>query len=240
MDNLSRVLGIDTSTMAGSVALVEKTTLKGEVNIHCQLTHSKRLLPSIDFLLKNLGITLDQIDALGVAVGPGSFTGLRIGISTVKGLAVARGIKICPVVTLEAMSYKVRHYNKIVYPMIDAGRGEVYTGKYRVSGDTIRKLSPDLVISPERFLAESDSWDAVFYGDGAILYRELISSSSQGKAIIAQDDLFLGGALALIAERKLASGETVTPAQLTPYYIRPSDAELKKLKKGLAFRKGEG
>ena len=187
-----------------------------------------------------MGITLEQIDALGVAVGPGSFTGLRIGISTVKGLASARGIKICPVVTLEAMSYKMRHYNKIVYPMIDAGRGEVYAGKYRVAGDTIKRLSLDVVISPERFLAEIDSWDAVFYGDGAIRYRELINSSCRGKALIGQDDLFLGEAVALIAERKLMLGETVTPAQLTPYYIRPSDAELKKLRRGLPFGKREG
>lgn len=232
-----RILGIDTSTMAGSVALVEKTTLRGEVNIYCQLTHSKRLLPSIDFLLKYLGITLEQIDALGVAVGPGSFTGLRIGISTAKGLATARGIKICPVVTLEAMSFKVRHYNKIIYPMIDAGRGEVYAGKYRIAGDSIKKLVPDLVIFPERFLAEINSWDAVFYGDGAIRYRELINSSSKGKVLIAQDDLFLGEAVALIAERKLMLEETVTPAQLTPYYIRPSDAELKKLGRRLPFGK---
>jgi len=232
-----RILGIDTSTMFGSVALVEKNALKGEVNIYCHLTHSKRLFPSIDFLLKYLGITLDQIDALGVAVGPGSFTGLRIGISTVKGLAAAQGMKICPVVTLEAMSYKVGHYNKIVYPMIDAGRGEVYTGKYQIAGDIIKRLSPDMVISPEKFLAGIDSWDAVFYGNGANLYRELIHRSSRGEALIAQDDLFLGRAVALIAERKLASGKTVTPAQLTPHYIRPSDAELKKLRRGLILGK---
>ncbi|TKJ29307.1 tRNA (adenosine(37)-N6)-threonylcarbamoyltransferase complex dimerization subunit type 1 TsaB [bacterium (candidate division B38) B3_B38] len=234
-----RILGIDTSTMAGSVALVEKTTLKGEVNIHCHLTHSKRLLPSINFLLKNLGISLDQIDALGVAVGPGSFTGLRIGISTVKGLASARGMKICPVITLEAMSFKVRHYNKIVYPMVNAGRGEVYAGKYRVAGDTIKRLSPDLVISPEKFLAGIDSWDAVFYGDGAISYRELINRFSRGKALIAPDNLFLGEAIALIAARKLALGKTVTLAQLTPYYIRPSDAELKKFARGFTTGKKE-
>ena len=234
-----KILAIDTSTMAGSIALVEKNTLKGEVNIHCHLTHSKRLLPSIDFLLTNLGITLDQIDTIGVAVGPGSFTGLRIGISTVKGLASARGMKICPVITLEAMSFKVRHYNKSVYPMIDAGRGEVYTGKYQLAGDTIKRLRPDLVISPEKFLAEIDSWDAVFYGDGAISYRELINKFSRSRAFIAPDNLFLAEAIALIAERKLASGNTVTPGQLTPYYIRPSDAELKKLARGFTTGKGE-
>ncbi len=234
-----RILAVDTSTMTGSIALVEKSTLKGEVNIHCHLTHSKRLLPSINFLLKNLDITLDQIDALGVAVGPGSFTGLRIGISTVKGLASAQGMKICPVITLKAMSYKVRHYNKVIHPMVDAGRGEVYTGKYQVAGDTIKRLSPDLVIAPERFLAEIDSWDVVFYGDGAISYRELINKFSRGRAFIAPDNLFLAEAVALIAEHMLASGNTVTPGQLIPYYIRPSDAELKKLARGFTAGKGE-
>ena len=234
-----KILAVDTSTMAGSIALVEKSVQKGEVNLYCHLTHSKRLMPSIDFLLENLGITLEQIDALGVAVGPGSFTGLRIGISTVKGLASARGMTICPVSTLEAMSFKVRHYNKVVYPMVDAGRGEVYTGKYQVAGDTIKRLSPDLVIFPERFLAEIDSWDAVFYGDGTISYQELINKFSRGRAFIAPDNLFLAEAIALIAERKLASGNTVTPGQLIPYYIRPSDAELKKLARGFTTGKGE-
>jgi len=225
-----KILAVDTSTMAGSVAIFEETAFLGEVNIFSKITHSRRLLLSIDLLLKGLGMQLKEIDYYAVAIGPGSFTGLRIGLSTIKGLAIAMECKICPVSTLKAMAYKVAKYSTIIYPMLDAGREQVYTALFRTKEGKLLRESNDIVIEPERFLASLEELKAVFFGNGADLYRPLIEQLSKGQAFFPEEDHYLARSIAFLALEKIKLGEVVESSAVTPLYIRASDAELKKAK----------
>lgn len=225
-----RILSVDTSTMAGSIAIFEEAALLGEVNIFSKITHSRRLLTSIDLLLKGLGLQLNEIDYYAVAIGPGSFTGLRIGLSTIKGLAMAMQRKICPINTLEAMAYKVARYSTLICPMLDAGREQVYTALFRIDEGRLMKEGNEVVIEPERFLCSLKEGKAVFFGSGADLYRSLIEKFCKGQAIFPEEDHYLARSIAFLALEKIKLGEVVESSALTPLYIRPSNAELKNAK----------
>lgn len=226
-----KILAVDTSTMAGSVAIFDDASLLGEVNISSRITHSRRLLNAIDVLLKSTGLELKDIDYFAAAIGPGSFTGLRIGLSTIKGLALAYQRKVCPIVTLEAMASKVAAYSSLIYPMLDAGREQIYTAIYRRKKGKLVKESNEMVIEPEKFLASLKEFKAVFYGSGALLYRALIERAAKGEALFSDEDFYLARSIALLALEKIKSQGYVESSALIPFYIRPSDAEIKKGKR---------
>ena len=135
-----RLLAVDTSTLTGAVALLEDDTLVAESRLNVALTHGERLLPAIDGILAAAGWSLAELDALAVAVGPGSFTGLRIGVSTVKGLAFATGKPTVPVSTLEALAWSLPLAAHPVCPVLDARKGEVYTALFLTRGDQPERL----------------------------------------------------------------------------------------------------
>jgi len=218
-------LGVDTSTPAGSVALTEEDRILGEVNLTAGGHHQERLLRGVDLLLDLAGQDISRVEVLGVGLGPGTFTGLRIGIATVKGLALARGIPAYGLSTLQAMA--LLHWGRglPVAPMIDAGRREVYAALYGFGEEGLRVLREEHSGPPVEFLEALPSGPVLFCGDGAREYRDLIARVRAPGDRVETDPCFLGSTLARWAVRRLREKSPWTLGALKPNYIRPSDAE---------------
>jgi tRNA threonylcarbamoyladenosine biosynthesis protein TsaB len=221
-----RVLAVETSTLAGGVALLDGDRLRGEYLLDVTATHSERLMPAIERLLADAGWTPADLTGLAVAVGPGSFTGLRIGLSAVKGLAVALGVPVAPVPTLDAMAAGLPFSSLPVCPVIDARKGEVYCSLYRWDGAAMQREWEYLALAPDALGARL-SEPAVLLGDGATAIR-----SPNARMAPAHRRLPSPGAVAVLGAARLAAGGAVAPAALLPIYLRPSEAELKR--RGLA------
>lgn len=219
---LMRLLAVETSTLAGGAALLEDDRVVGEYVLDVRATHSERLMPAVDRLLADAGWTVRDLTALAVAVGPGSFTGLRIGLATVKGLALALSLPVAAVPTLDAMAAALPFAALPVCPVIDARKGEVYTCFYRWDGYQMRREWDYLALAPEDF-ARRLSEPVILVGDGAHAirspYARFPSPPRRPPSAAAV------GALGL---ERLRKGEIVTPADLVPLYLRPSEAELRR------------
>ncbi|HXH82846.1 MAG TPA: tRNA (adenosine(37)-N6)-threonylcarbamoyltransferase complex dimerization subunit type 1 TsaB, partial [Candidatus Tectomicrobia bacterium] len=164
-----RVLAVETSTLAGGVALLEDDRLVAEYLLDVRRTHSERLLAAVDRVLADAGWSARDIDGLAVAVGPGSFTGLRIAVSTVKGLALALGIPaVAAVPSLDAMAAALPWASLPVCPVIDARKGEVYASLYRWDGAAMERLWDHVALAPEA-LARRLASPTILVGDGAEL-----------------------------------------------------------------------
>jgi tRNA threonylcarbamoyladenosine biosynthesis protein TsaB len=219
-------LGIDTSTPAGSVAIRREERLLGEINLATGGHHQERLLRSIDYLLDLTGLDISRVDLFAVALGPGTFTGLRVGIATVKGLAVARGVPAFGISTLLALGHRYIARGLPVAPMIDAGRGEVYSALYGLRQGDLQEILPEQGGEPASFLASLPSEPVLLCGDGVGTYRDLILRSRPGNDPWVAGPCFLGATLAMLGARKLREGTPWSIGSLKPNYIRPPDAEL--------------
>ncbi len=228
-----RVLAIDTSTMLGGVAIMDDLSgLIVEVRLNVKSTYSERLMTTIDYALTKSGYKLSDIDFFAVATGPGSFTGLRIGLSTVKGFAYTTGKPIVSVPTLEALAY---HFPFCQYPvctMLDARKKEVYAALFKWEGEGFLRLMGEDSIRIDRFLDRILNEKAVFTGDGALLYRDKILNMLGEKAIFAPPDKMVPSPahVASIGIKKAMNGEFSESISLIPLYIRRSEAELKERK----------
>jgi tRNA threonylcarbamoyladenosine biosynthesis protein TsaB len=225
---LPRLLLVNTATAAGSVALTAGETLVGEVLLNLSSTHSDRLLPSISQLLTDTGTTLTDLDAIGVVTGPGAFTGLRVGVATVKGLALATGKPTIGVSSLQALAMQVPGTLLPVCALLDARKQEVYAGLYRWQGGLPLPRHPERVTPPD-LLLEGLEGTVLFVGDGAVAYRTLIVRRLGPRAHFAPWPCHTlrassCGPLVLAA---LAAGETQSAAALAPVYVRPSEAEIR-------------
>ncbi len=181
------VLGIDTSSTAASVALLNEEQLLGEVVVNSTQTHSQKLMPIIDQLLKNCGVTVKDIDLIGIASGPGSFTGVRIGISTAKGLAHPFDIPLVEVSSLEALAYNLVNNNGLVCPIFDARRDQVYTRVMRWNKGVLETVIDDencLIGDLLDQLKELDE-PVTFLGDGVLKFDERIAETLGSKAMMA-------------------------------------------------------
>jgi tRNA threonylcarbamoyladenosine biosynthesis protein TsaB len=221
-----KLLIIDTSTTACSVALSDGGGIVAEYLVNQGRTLSARLLDSVDLLLREAGLSAADLDCFGVAVGPGSFTGLRVGIATVKGLAMAAGKPVAGFSSLAMLAMNIPWGGHPVCPMFDARKNEVYTGLYECRGFPV-PLMEDQVVPPARFLEVLEG-PVIFVGEGAARYRELIVDRLGDKALFAplSANLPRASAGALLVMRVFARGEAVSPALLAPVYIRLSEAEL--------------
>src|SRR5262245_4343272 len=211
-----RILAVDTTTAWGSVALVEGGVVRGEVRLRATAGHSLSAMPSIAFLLEALGIGPAAVEAYAVAAGPGSFTGLRIGIGTVQGLALAAGRPCLGTSALDVLAARAAGAAPRVVAMMDAGRDEVYAGVYDAVG---RRLGDAQAAPPETVAADAGA-GAAFFGDGALRYEERIRKACPD-AVFPRRSLFLAGTLGLLAEPRLAAGEGVTAGELRALYLRP-------------------
>jgi len=226
------VMGIETSTIQGGVALISAQGVICEYTLNVKATYSERLLPLIDRALRDARITLGQVEGLAVAVGPGSFTGLRIGLSTAKGLAAAWGQPLVGVSTLEAMAWTLPFCAHQICPILDARKGELYCALFRYEGDRLVRLADDEALAPERLFSGVQK-PTVFLGDGLTVYQDVMQSQLKELALFAPL-AGRGGRAAAVAElgrRRLLHGHQDDLAELAPHYLRPSEAELKRLGK---------
>lgn len=224
-----KVLGIDTSTMMGSVGLIDDDRPIGEYSLSIEVTHSERLMEAIDILLHGSRTSLKDVDGFAISTGPGSFTGLRIGLGTVKGLCMATGKDAAPVSTLEALALNMPYCSYAICPVLDARKREVYTAlfKYNENGCIIR-LTEDMVISPV-LLIERIREPVVFLGDGVYVYRDFLKRRLGDYAYFAPVNAMLpsGLSVASIGLGKLKKGEIISSTEV-PVYIRKSEAEIKR------------
>lgn len=223
------VLGIETSTTQGGVAIIGDDRVLCEAVLNVEVTHSERLLPAIDRALGEARITLDALGGIAVSIGPGSFTGLRIGLSTAKGLAYATGLPLVGVPTLEAMAWALPAARWQVCPVLDARKQEVYAALFRHDAGGLRRLTEDAAMTPET-LCRAIRNPTLFLGDGvetyATLFRERLGDKLLRPPLASQ-----GARPACVAElgrRRLLHGERDTAESLVPRYLRLSEAELRR------------
>lgn len=222
-----KVLGIDSSTMTLSIALIENDKILFESNIHQMKSMSERLQPTLVELLAEQDITMDKIDLYGVSVGPGSFTGLRIGITAVKIFGRVFNKPVCGISTMRTMAYGAKG-NAVIAPMLDARRDRCYTGIYSYDGDILKTIEKDDVIELETALNRCIQYKKVLItGDIWNDYSELIYSKLGDRAIKgnAGDSFPRGSSVASLALEDYSNGIFTNPYELLPEYLRPSQAE---------------
>jgi len=225
-----RILAIESSAKAASVALLEEGRLLAQNYQHAGLTHSRTLLPMVYSLLDGLGMTLADVDKIAVAKGPGSFTGLRIGVATAKGLAFGADKPLVGVSTLEAMAHQAKHLGAgIITPVMDARRGQVYNALFRADGDTLIRLTEDRAIAMEDLFAQTEHGGSyLLVGDGAALCYDWLQTAGI-PAQILPEHLVQQTAWGLAIAAQALPGERVH--NVNPEYIRPSQAERERLEK---------
>lgn len=217
-----RILAVDTSAVCASVGINEDGKILSESSINTGLTHSRTLMPMIDSTLRNGEIDLDSIDYFACSVGPGSFTGIRIGVAAIKGLADGLKKRCIPVSTLEALAYNLQGRCCTAVSVMDARCNQVYCGIFLVDGDEITRLTEDMALKIdelEKMLPDYEN--VVFVGDGARLCHTKL-----GYEIAPAGQLYQrGSSVAFAAEKSFSEDKTVTAAELMPAYLRLPQAE---------------
>ena len=229
-------LAFETSAKAVSVALLQDGLLLGEYMQNSGQTHSRTLMPLVDGMLKAAELSLDAMGLVAVAQGPGSFTGLRIGVSAAKGLAWAKELPCCGVSTLLAMAQNLRHMDGTIVCAMDARRNQVYNAVFRAENGQLTRLTEDRAVSLAELAEELKNTEGAKFvvGDGAklcytYLTQQGISCRMAPAALVMQNAVGVG----LAAEELAAEGKTVSSQELVPVYLRLSQAERERLAKGL-------
>lgn len=233
-----KILAIDGSSLVASVAVVEDGVLLGEYTTNFKKTHSQTLLPMLDELKQMIELDLDSIDAIAVTGGPGSFTGLRIASATAKGLGLALNKPIISVPTVDALAFNMWGSSRVVCPIMDARRSQVYTGLYRF--DDTGKL---VVVKQQCAIAFSEIAEAinelgepvVFLGDGVGVFAKDMEALLNVDYLIAPAHMCnqSAAAIATLASQLYAEGKAVPAADHRPDYLRLSQAERERVEKGL-------
>ena len=221
-----KILAIDSSTDTSSVAVLDDDKLIAINTITVKITHSETLLPMIKDLLFNAKMNLDEIDVFAVTIGPGSFTGIRIGIATVKGLAFGRGKKCVEVSTLDAIYENIKEFDGIICPVINARRGQVYASAY-LDGKKIIEEQCIQINDLANLLRKYDK-DVYFAGDGYELTDSIDVRRGETPVILRQINAYSVGK---IAYRKVIDGEYVKDSELRANYLRKSQAEMEREEK---------
>ncbi len=226
-----KILALETSTMLGGVAIADENGLIAEIRLNVKTTHSERMMTAIDWALKQSGVTLDAIDAVAAASGPGSFTGLRIGLATAKGLCYAAGKPLVLIPTLEALAWNFPYCKHPVCVMLDARKGEVYAALFLWKEDRFVTLVPETAMRPEDLLRDGDG-PVVLAGEGAMRYWDRILSALGERALAAPLHKMVPSPanIALLGVQKARRSEYADPATAEPLYVRKSEAEVKWLK----------
>lgn len=196
--------------------------------------HAEILIPLVETVLNKAGLSLSDISGFAVSIGPGSFTGLRIGLSTVKGLAYGRKVPVAGIPTLLAVAARVTDWNGLVCPLLDARKKEVYAALFRKRAEKLERLTQDLVSPADEIVRRIELLDSpepcLFIGDAARVYGNLITSALKERGLLTLGESFPSTAYAVakLGEEKFNRQEFDSPGPLIPLYIRPSEAELKK------------
>ncbi len=233
-----RILALETSAKSVSLAVTENGTLLAQAYQDRGLTHSVTLMPLLDGMLKTAGLTLDDMDIIAVAQGPGSFTGIRIGVSAAKGLAWAKALPCCGVSTLEAMAYGVTDFEGVVVGAMDARRQQVYNALFRTENGCVTRLCADRAVAMELVAEELAAIPEpkLIVGDGAVLLYDFLQKAGIGCRLTSPLHRQQSAAgVALAAEHLAAQGLTCSAQELQPVYLRLSQAERERLARGLSL-----
>jgi tRNA threonylcarbamoyladenosine biosynthesis protein TsaB len=227
-----KILAVDTATQNCSVAVCLDLTLLAETTLFRRQTHSKHLLEMIHQTISMAGIKLNEIDAFAVTRGPGSFTGLRIGLSCIKGLAYALDKTVVSISSLEILATQAmvttNNNHLLICPILDARKKEVYFAGFRYLNHKLIQVNPEMVLSPEKLTLQIDG-PCLFIGDGAILYQDILTNTFKNTVYFAspQQNYIRAHTIAILAFDRLKKGDTDSLSSLVPQYIRKSDAERK-------------
>ncbi len=223
------VLAVDTTTPAGGVAILRGTRLLSEINQDSTTTFSERLLPSIQFLLRASELEIHDVEGFAVAVGPGSFTGIRIGLSTVKSFAYASGKPVAAVSTLAALAHKLRHpQNRLICPLLDAKKNEIYGALFESKESILQEVIPQGAYSPDAFFSRLPNNRIInFIGSGVGIHRILLFQYFRDKARFSKRSSFIAYEVGQIGYEILRQKKGVDIHQVEPLYLRKSQAEEK-------------
>lgn len=230
------LLAIDTTTNVCSVALGEKDKLWAEITLNTKKTHSQRLMPAVKNLLRDAGVDKKQLEGLAVAIGPGSFTGIRIGMATVQGLALGLNIPVVGVMTLDALAEGCSFFPGLICPFLDARREQVYTCFYRGGAEGPVALEPPAALTLDELIARVKGFEenVIFTGDALETFRKKLQNALGNRYMEMPFSSRLNRA-ALVLQKGLKSWEKDGPVPvyaLKPYYIRLPEAERRLLEKG--------
>lgn len=234
-----KIAAIDSSGLVASVAILKDDIILAQYNVNYKKTHSQTLLPMLDEITKMTEFDLQSLDAIAVAKGPGSFTGLRIGSATAKGLGQALDKPIIEIPTLDAMAYQLYGTGRYICPLMDARRNQVYTGIYAFedngSAVEFKTVRPQCAVSIEEIISDLNETGhpVIYLGDGVPVYKDVLTEKTKVDYLFApahcnrQD----AGALAALARIYYEKGQMVPAAEHRPDYLRLSQAERERLEK---------
>lgn len=224
-----KILGIDTSTKSLGVAVAEDDKLLASCNKIFGLRHSQDLMPTVKGMLKEMKLGLEDLDGYAVSIGPGSFTGLRVGVTAVKTLALVTKKPVIAVPTLDVISQNVLYYPGVICPILDAKKQKVYAALYKNGAKGLRRISKYMLLSIEELLPLIKT-DTLFLGDGLGLYAGIIKKEKGKKAEFAHPRLWLPRPenVAFLGLEKLKKGKKDNPLRLVPLYLHPKECNVTK------------
>lgn len=224
-----KILGLDSSGLVASVAIVEDAEMRGEYTINYKKTHSQTLLPMLDEVAKMIELDLETVDAIAVAGGPGSFTGLRIGSATAKGLGLALQKPLIHVPTVDALAYNLVGHRDMVCPLMDARRNQTYTGLYAFEGNEMQVLLEQCAVGIEEIIEKVNGQkrQVVFLGDGVPVFASFIEEHCKVPYTFAPAHMCKqrAGAVAVLGMKMFEAGDFETATAHRPDYLRLSQAE---------------
>jgi tRNA threonylcarbamoyl adenosine modification protein YeaZ len=224
-----KILALDSSGLVASVAVAEDEVLLAEYTVNYKKTHSQTLLPMLDEVAKMIELDMNTVDAIAVAGGPGSFTGLRIGSATAKGLGLALKKPLVHIPTVDALAWNLYGSEALICPMMDARRNQVYTGLYRFEGENFRILQEQTPMAVAELAEQLNQRGekVMFLGDGVPVYRELLAELLKVPYQVAPAHLNRqrASAVAVLAMQYVREGRIETAADHVPDYLRLSQAE---------------
>lgn len=228
-----KILGLDSSGLVASVAVVEGDNLLAEYTVNYKKTHSQTLLPMLDEIVKMIELDLETIDAIAIAGGPGSFTGLRIGSATAKGLGFALGKPLIQIPTVDGLAYNLWGCHDLVCPLMDARRNQTYTGLYEFADGKMRIVRKQCAVAIDEIVeaVNREKRSVVFLGDGVLVFQEYIQDNCKVPFCFAPAHMNKqrGASVAALALLYYREGNTQTAAAHRPDYLRLSQAERERL-----------
>lgn len=235
-----KILALDSSGLVASVAVMEDDNLLGEYTINHKKTHSQTLLPMLDEVAKMIELDLKTVDVIAVSAGPGSFTGLRIGSATAKGLALALDKKIVSVPTVDALAYNIWNCTDVICPLMDARRQQTYTGLYTFEDGRMQTLLPQCVVQIEEIINKVNDMGkpVVFLGDGVPVFADFIAQHCKVpyQYAPAHCNKQRAASVAALGAILYGEGKAEPAAEHKPDYLRLSQAERERQEKERDFR----
>ena len=229
------VLGIDSSTQVNTIALLQDGQLLCEAILNTRKNHSQRLMPMIDILLKEAGLTIENVDGVAVSSGPGSFTGLRIGMTTGKALAWSRNKPLVGIPSLDGVAFNAQGVTGTICPILNAKRNEVYTALYKMVKGELQRISDYMAVEPLELIKRLQNQSQVtLLGDGIEEFISIFAENLGDRLAVPSSANRLPRAshIAYLGWRRLLKGEADDVINLAPLYVRKADAEIKLESKG--------